>query len=575
MASSPFRRLSENDDQNRAVAAAYNTPRALTAAASRTLLNSDQEAERFRKRQTSQVRQWQSAAWEYYDAIGEIKFAFNLVSSIVSRIRLFSAVVVDPSESPVEIRKAGNIDPNLADAAGRALARLDSAYGGQAGLLRDAALNLSVAGECHLVQVPARHIEGKLVPESWDIRSVDELRVDSKNKYYITPTRASASSSGDASKDIIYLPETAFSGRIWRAHPRYSGDPDSSLRGLLDLCDELLLLNRTYRATHRSRLNAGMLFLPDGLSNQGSPDPGLFDDEFEEDEESTPEEIADQFEIELLTAMSTPIEDESSASAVVPLLVRGAAEMADKIKLIKFERAFDDSMNARYERVLERILQGLDVPKDTVTGLANVKYSNAIQIDEALYKAHIEPMLVLIADSITTIFLRPYLHANTNYSEEEINRIVIWYDPSSVATRNDRASDADSGYEKMTISAETWRKAHGFNDADAPTATELALRLLQKSPSMTPELTEALLSVVAPEVMAAARAAQQANSVAPIPAEAAQMLQGGVPGADPAATGAPVEGPEGEVAPGEDAPPFALAEPTAEAAAPEEEEPIV
>ena len=259
----------------------------------------------------------------------------------------------------------------------------------------------------------------------------------------------------------------------------------------------------------------------------------------------------------------------------MPLLVRGAAEMADKIKLIKFERAFDDSMNARYERVLERILQGLDVPKDTVTGLANVKYSNAIQIDEALYKAHIEPMLVLIADSITTIFLRPYLHANTNYSEEEINRIVIWYDPSSVATRNDRASDADSGYEKMTISAETWRKAHGFNDADAPTATELALRLLQKSPSMTPELTEALLSVVAPEVMAAARAAQQANSVAPIPAEAAQMLQGGVPGADPAATGAPVEGPEGEVAPGEDAPPFALAEPTAEAAAPEEEEPIV
>lgn len=562
MAGNPFRRDFEPQP---AVPAAFSAHRPLVAAASTIKLDDKSEAEQFKlRRSNSQTALWQAAAWEYYDAIGEIKFAFNLVSAIISRIRLFAAIVEDPAEAPIDIKKANNIDPDLADAAQRALLRLDSAYGGQPGLLRDAALNLAVAGECYLVQVPARPAFG--IPESWDIRSIDELHI-TKDEAYITPRRDLI--GGGSSKDgVIRLTKGAFVGRIWRAHPRFSEEPDSSLRGLLDLCDELLLLNRTYRATHRSRLNAGMLFIPDGLSNPGNPDPDLYAEV--DDPEQTPEEAADEFEEQLLTAMITPVEDEGSASAVAPLLVRGPSEMGDKIKHIKFERSFEDSMNARYDRVLERILQGLDVPKDTVTGLANVKYSNAIQIDEALYKAHIEPMLLMIADAITVIFLRPYLKSQ-GWSESDVNRVVVWYDPSAVATRNDRAADADSGFEKNTISADTWRRAHGFTDADAPTATEVALKLLIEKGSFTPELSEALLTVIAPEIMQAARQAQQGASVAPIPGEAADILNGGVPGAAPVEGEPAVDGleepavadeePTTEVAPGEDGPPFPLAEP--------------
>ena len=304
------------------------------------------------------------------------------------------------------------------------------------------------------------------------------------------------------------------------------------------------------------------MFIPDGLARAATPDPNLYLDE--DDPEETPEEADDQFEEELIAAMATPIEDESSASAVVPLLIRGPVDLGKEIKHIKFERAFEDSMNARYERLLERILQGLDVPKDTVTGLANVKYSNAIQIDEALYKAHIEPMLLLIVDSLTVMFLRPYLKSQ-GWSQADVSRVVIWYDPSSVATRNDRAADADSGFEKMAISGDTWRRAHGFTEADAPSPTELALRILVEKGSFTPELSEALLTVVAPEIMAAAREAQQGASVAPIPGEAADILGGGpgVPGEAPVdPLGAEATPVEGEVTPpGEDGPPFPLAEP--------------
>jgi len=545
-----------------ASSAVFSTPRALTAAAARVQLNDKGEAEYFKQRRSSSSSAWQTEAWEYYDAIGEIKYAFNLVASVVSRIRLYAAVVDNPAETPVSVRASSTIDQALSGAAERALSRLDSAYGGQAGLLRDAALNLSVTGECYLVQMPER--KGTGLPESWDIRSVDEVQIDAKNNYAIAPRRdflpgGNSGSSGNQ-RGLIPLPGGAFVGRIWRAHPRFSDEADSSLRGLLDLCAELLLLNRTFRATARSRLNAGALYLPDGLSVAASPDPDYPYDEANDLEPGlTPEESADEFEDQLIDAMTTPIRDEDSASAVVPLIIRGPAELGDKIKQFKFERSFDPSLAERSDRVLERILQGLDVPKDIVTGLANVKYSNAMQIDESLYKSHIEPLMLLIADALTIVYLRPYLKA-AGFPESDVNRIVVWYDPSQVATRNDRASDADAGFEKGAISYGTWRRLHGFSEADAPSPDEVALRMVIEKGAITPELTEAVIGAIAPDIIAATRAAQQANSVAPVPPEIAQMLQGvppsGAPAGDVQSSEAPPELAEPTVAP-------PLAEPTA------------
>jgi hypothetical protein len=546
-------------------AAAYTAIRSLTAAATQVRLNDKGEAEKFRNRRMAQSSGWQTEAWEYYDAIGEIKYAFNLVASVISRIRLYAAVIEDPSDAPKAVRASSTIPLDLATAAERALARLDSAYGGQAGLLRDVALNLSVTGECYLIQSPS--LAGHGIPESWDIRSVDELSIDAKGNYVIAGRReyqAGNSTTNPAQRGLIKLPNTAFVGRIWRAHPRFSDEADSSLKGMLDLCAELLLLNRTFRATARSRLNAGALYLPDGLSVASTPDPNYpYEDEDGLYSEPTPEELADEFEDQLIDAMTTPIRDEDSASAVVPLIIRGPAELGDKIKQFKFERSFDPALAERSDRVLDRILQGLDVPKDIVTGLANVKYSNALQIDETLYKTHIEPLMLLIVDAFTVVYLRPYLKAN-GYADVDVDRLVIWYDPSAVATRNDRAADSDAGFDRMAVSFETWRRAHGFSESDAPSPTELGLRILLQKGMITPELSEAMLAAVAPEIIDAARQAQQQSSVGPMPDQLQQMLQGqpAAPEGAPAAPEAPAEPPLPPEQQAEELPPTQLAEPT-------------
>jgi hypothetical protein len=529
---------------NTAQSASYSTPRTLTAAAAQIKVNDKGEFEQFRIRRSAGSSAWQSEAWEYYDAIGEIKYAFNLVASVVSRIRIYAAVIDDPSETPISVRQSELVDDRIAAAAERALARLNSAYGGQAGLLRDAALNLSVAGECYLVQMPSK--PSQRLPESWDIRSVDEVTTDPRGGFNVIGRREQSTTTQGGIDKTSKLGKDAFVGRIWRSHPRFSDEADSSLRGLLDLCAELLLLNRTFRATARSRLNAGALYLPDGLSVASQGDGDFpYDSEDGIGPNFTAEEAEDEFEEQLMDAMTTPIRDEESASAVVPLIIRGPAELGDKIKQFKFERSFDPALAERSDRVLERILQGLDVPKDVVTGLANVKYSNAMQIDESLYKAHIEPLMLLIADALTVVYLRPYLIAN-GYEEAQVNRIVVWYDPSAIATRNDRASDADSGFDRMAVSANTWRRAHGFSDADAPTPKELSIRLLQERGVLTPEFTEAMLSAIAPEVINTVREQQQQSSVAPIPPELQSALDAATQGAEAAGIDAeaPSEGQE-------------------------------
>jgi hypothetical protein len=281
--------------------------------------------------------------------------------------------------------------------------------------------------------------------------------------------------------------------------------------------------------------------LPDGLSVAASPDPDYpYDEDGEYNQQYNPEEAADDFEDQLIDAMTTPIKDEDSASAVVPLIIRGPAELGDKIKQFKFERSFDPALAQRADRVLERIMQGLDVPKDIVTGLANVKYSNALQIDESLYKAHIEPLMLLIVDALTVMYLRPYLIAN-GYSEQEVKNVCIWYDPSLVATRNDRAADADMGFDKMAVSYDAWRRAHGFAETDAPDPTEYALRLIMSKGMVSPELTERMLGAVAPDLMQKIRAAKMQESGAEIPPEIDKLLQGGSPEAAPA-PGAPATG---------------------------------
>lgn len=529
----------------------FSAHRSLTAAATLVDVKTSEGRSRYAKSRAS-AQGWQDEAWLYSDAIGEISYAFTVVANALSRVRLYTAHITDPASLPVP----SDPDSQIGQSSIEILDRLNSAFGGIPGLLRDAAMNLQIVGECLLVQRPANQFANPPEPESWDIRSVDELRVSPDGSFILVPRE-----DGDTST-AIKLPKNAFVARIWRPHPRFSDSSTSSVRPVLDLCAELMLLNKTFRSTERSRLNSGMLYLPDGLSVAASTDtdpfaaadedlpdpdidggggalpPSAYDIEDQDD--------TDEFEESLIEAMTTPIADEESASAVVPLIVRGPADLGEKIRLIQFERSFDPALVERSVTLLDRIMQGLDVPKEVVKGLSSLKFSTAQIVDIQLYQAHVEPLALLICDALTTVYLRPALRA-LGLPEEEVRKQVIWYDPSDVTTRPNRAEDADKGYDNHLISGSAWRQAHNFTDDDAPTSTELALRMLLEKGQITPELAESLLSVIAPDVMQAVRDSSQATSAAPIPDDVSNILEGAPAPAEeaiPSPAPAPVSAPE-------------------------------
>jgi hypothetical protein len=531
----------------------FNAPRPLQASAQRVKLNDANDVEQIRRRRSEQ--QWQRRAWEYFDVIAEIKYAFGLLGNVTGRARLYPAYIVDPHQPPVQLHNVveeQGLPPDFVEACEDAAQRVISTTGGQAALLRDAALNLCVAGECYLVQIPERI--GSNEPETWDIRSVDEVVVSPDGKVRLKPR------SDTRQQEMIDLPDTAFVGRIWRGHPRWSQQADSSMIGVLQPCEDLLLFSHAARATAQSRLNAGAMFIPDGLSAAAmpaEPDPALT--VTGEPSIEPPPEDHDEFEEELIAAMTTPIADQDSAAAVVPLLIRGPAELGEKIQIFKFERSFDPVLAERADRALDRIMQGIDVPKDVVTGLANVKYSNAVQIDKSLYKAHVEPLLLMICDALTIVYYRQALTA-MGQPEELVRRSTIWYDPSDIVLQANPEELADSGFDRYLISAAAWRRAHGFTEDHTPEGEELARRMIIEKGQLAPELVEAVLQQIAPALFGQMRQAHQQQTGSPLPPEVQQAL-GTPPGqaAPPPAPGgaAPVPPPPATPPPEEpSAPPF-------------------
>lgn len=527
----------------RATAAPSNVHRPLVASGKRIDLRNQDDIAELRYRVYAE---WQNDAWAYYDAIGEIKYGFGMLAAVLSRIRIYSSLNLDPDSIPIstlnyrrravdltaeehdrdekrEMTPPEGITDDVMKAAERLVKDLTYGPGGLSGFLRDYALNMSVAGECYLVQIKG----------DWHIKSSNELVVDAGGNILLRSQRTSAnngqvSSTGSVLGDVT-LPKNTKIVRIWRGHPRYSQEPESSMLGLREACDELITLQRMIRTVARSNMNAGILYIPEGLIAAGA---SVSDDLAAEQEE-------DEALIKTLyDNLVASVVDETNAGTVFPTVLTGPAEAGKALQYIQINREADRFLTERCDRTLERILQGIDMPKDFVTGLANIRYTNARSIDESLYKSHIEPLVLMLVDALTTAYLWPALKKDfPHLTREDLSFLGVWYDPSEIVTKANPAESADKGFDNYSLSADSWRQAHGFSDTDAPGEEEIAVRMLQKA-TLPPDLISSLFSYVFPNITERQRAAALGASPIEFPESAAKMLYGKDGATD---TGAPMD----------------------------------
>lgn len=509
-----------------------SAPRPLTASAEKINLKSSADVLRLRNRAYTD---WQNDAWAYYDAIGEIKYAFTMASNVISRIRLYPAINFEQdavptsidtykdkmhgatkAEEAVEAAKSQATPKGLTDEVldyAEKLVRqlLHSGPGGASGFMRAYALNILVAGECFLVNIRG----------VWTIRSSSEVVDNNSGQIVLRTQRSGPSANGlGMIEGDIPVPKGAFMTRIWREHPRYSGEPDSSMLSIREICDEVISLQRWIRSVARSRMNAGLLFIPDGLTAAGST--------------VTEDMINSEHEMDALTtalyeSITAPIADETNAASVVPTIITGPGAEAANIKYIPIERSTDQWLVAQLEAAMGRILGGLDVPKDMVEGMTGMRYSNAKVMSDHMYQAQIEPMTLMLCDALSHVYLRPMLKKQfPHLTPSDLDLMCIWYDPSEVVTKSDPTASADKGHENFAISDDVWRRSHGYSDSDAPNEQELARRyLLSKAPPQ-PGMIDMMFKQAFPGTVENARNANLTNAPVPMPESAQKILYGEV-----------------------------------------------
>lgn len=105
--------------------------------------------------------------------------------------------------------------------------------------------------------------------------------------------------------------------------------------------EQLELLERTMTVTLRSRLNAGILLVPDDLQVWNS---------------ETEEEPDYSFEDELFEALLEPVRNIDSLSSYLPFIIRGPVDLLSEVRHIKFSNDGDiEAIQARIDSVRERL----------------------------------------------------------------------------------------------------------------------------------------------------------------------------------------------------------------------------
>jgi hypothetical protein len=432
------------------------------------------------KRQQRLQQNWQEEAFTYADLLGEVKYAYRYVGKAMGKLRPYPAVLdpTDQDKLPVAIEEYrigadpdNNVEgtplpPELIEAAQAEVARVRDSQGNIGPILRRVGENLFIVGEAFLVGVPPT---GDQKEEQWSCRSISE----------IVPSKTAGEGRYDLKEDPsdpgTALPDGTRVIRIWSPHPKWGALADSSMRGALDTCDELLTLSRSIRGVAMSRLaGAGIFALAQELTFKQDPNA------------ASASADGDPLTTHVMETMMAPISDPASAAAAVPLIMRVPSDMikekswADHVLL---DRTVDEKLITERNELRSVLAIDLDIPPEILTGKGDANHWTAWQIDEDTFKGHVEPDAQLIFDAWTTSQVRPALLEQFPQYADYIAMILVWYDATALVIRPNRSDDADKAFDRFAISWPAYRSAKGFTEEDAPSQEEIDERVKIKAAS--------------------------------------------------------------------------------------------
>lgn len=424
-------------------------PNSLTAAAMR-LTGRDGKPKRPKK-----APPWYTQAWNFYDTIGEYRYACNWVGNLLSRAIL-------------QVWKDGEIVTD-----GPAVEALKSFFGGVEGhreFLRQSGTHLTVPGDYYIVGEDMGD-----APDKWSVVSASR----------ITSTGGDSpiwKVGGDTLDDPLVI-------RVWRPHPNEQEKSDSPSRAVLPILSELENLTKYVASQLSSRLaGAGIFVVPNDMSF------GSVRSQVQNGDATDGQNVStglNAFLMELYESMAAALETPEDASARVPVLLAGPGEHLDKLRHITFSTELDKQTKNLRDEAIRRLALGMDMPPEILTGTGDMNHWNSWQVEEAAIKAHTEPLLQLITTAVTEKYLWPYLlDVDPSLDENSVRSYVIHADTSKIRLRPNRSQEALELYDRGILTMEATARENGFDPADLMGDDERKQWFVRKvaSGSTTPEL---------------------------------------------------------------------------------------
>lgn len=451
--------------------------RSITGASKLLELSNDDRRNQALKR----VEEWQTRVWEYYDEIGEVRFAARYMGDSLARLRLYPAYREYPGGPPLPMvlpeREDKDYAKLLADLpfteaeallAQDTLARLQSPLGGQREIQRRLGVQLFVPGEGYLVVEPIED-DPAGETERWEVYSSEELILDNDNKIELADGRKvpSLKIRGADKQDVRTLPSESVAYRIWRPHARFRDWADSPLRPARTILDELVILTRAVRGAVVSRLKGpGVLFLPNSMKGALAAAPTAGGDG---------QANLDPVTRDILEAVSTAIQEPGAASSQVPVVIFIRDDLWKELdvqgKHLTWGTEIDQVEVEQRAECIKRFAVAIDLPAEVLTGIADMNHWSAWEVPIEAFRGHIEPYAVLMVDALTNVYFRPALAVG---GIEDPQRFCVWYDPSELVSEPDPTDKALRAGEADLISEATQRRELGYSEDDAPSPEELA-----------------------------------------------------------------------------------------------------
>ena len=400
---------------------------------------------------------WQIEAWRMYDIIGELRKYANMIGALISKCRLYVAEIDDNGEATKEVE-----DPDIAalaqDPLGKGPAKDEA--------LRLLGIDLAVVGEAYIVA----EADGKKGNDKegdgdlWYVVSGSEI-VQQGNSLVITRP-ASYGLEGE----LLFREGEDLLIRCWTPHPRRTMWADSSVRSAIPVLRKIEATMKRSFAELDSRLaGAGLLLMAQGVDFPRG--------------DGVASGVDGLAQI-LMQAMATSIEDRASSEAMVPIIATLPPDVVDKVKHLTFWSELSDKIQEMEDAAIRRLAVGLDIPPEALTGIGSTNHWNAWAVEESTIKTFIEPILQRIAEALD----HGYLDAALEHMGLDPEKYTYMFDTTPLKVRPDRAADANTLHGALILSDGATRKANNFNDEDAPSPEEQVRRQLLTALPTKPEL---------------------------------------------------------------------------------------